>query len=182
MVVVMRRITVTLVALLVFIGLPSAYATGNTTTEETEFSETIPFTIVPGPDGCNQIDRAISGTAVIYHKVRTTTYPDGSRRIVDDGFSKGAAVDDDGRSYRYRYENRAILNVPPAGPLVIVEMRDKFTLRGRGSANRIDASFNWLWTFQPGDLNNVLADFAFPPVDNWVQFETSGDPLNCDPI
>lgn len=179
---VMRRIVVGLFALVLLAAVPSAQARDGVTVEEVEFSDTVPFTISPGPDGCSQIERPLSGTAEIFHRVRTTTYPDGSRRIVDDGFSKGTAVDDQGRSYRYRYENQAILNVPPAGPLVIVEMRDTFTLRGHGQDNRIDASFHWLWTYQPSSLDDPNASFVYPPVDNWVQLQTSGDPLKCDPI
>lgn len=176
------RLMVGLFALVLLASVPSAQATGGATVEETEFSETLPFTITPGPDGCYQVETAISGTATIIHHVRTTTYPDGSRRIVDDGSSEGTATDDHGRSYRYRYENRNILNVPPAGPLVIVEMRDKFTLRGHGRDNRIDARFHWLWTYQLVNQDDPFADFVYPPVDNWVQFRTSGDPLRCDPI
>lgn len=179
----LRRIALALALTIgLLVAVPGARAEDGPTVEKTEFSETLPFTINPGPDGCPQVANTISGTAVIEHRVRTTTYPDGSRRIVDDGVSKGTAVDDQGRTYHYRYENRAIVNVPPEGPLVIVDMRDKFSLRGQGRVNRIDASFHWLWTYQPADLSDPFASFVYPPVDNWVQFKTSGSPLTCDPI
>lgn len=179
----LRRIALVLALTIVVLAVaPWARAGDEPVVEETEFSETLPFVISSGPDGCSQVEDTISGTAVIHHHVRTTTYPDGSRRIVDDGVSAGTAVDDNGRHYRYRYTNRAILNVPPEGPLVIVEMTDKFVLRGQGQTNRIDASFHWLWTYPLEDPADPFASFVFPPVDNWVQFHTHGDPLHCDPI
>lgn len=178
----MRRLALGLIALTLLAAAPSAQAGDRPPVEKVTYSETLPFTIVPGPDGCDQVDTPISGTAVIYHEVRTTTYPDGSRRIVDDGFAKGTATDPQGKTYRYRYENRNIVTVAPEGPLALVDMRDEFTLRGHGRHNRIDAGFHWLWTFEPADLGDPFASFVYPPVDNWVQLKTVGDPLNCDPI
>lgn len=176
-----RRVALALTILLLT-GVSWARAGAAPVVEETEYSETLPFTLTPGPDGCSQIKNTISGTAVINHKVRTTIHADGSRRIVDDGVSRGIATDELGRSYVYNYTNRNILNVPPAGPLVIVEMIDNFKLRGQGQTNRIDASFHWIWTYPLTNPADPLASFVFPPVDNWVQLATHGDPLKCDPI
>lgn len=179
---IVRRIVVGLFALTLLAAVPSAQARDDTTVDVVEFSESIPFTINAGPDGCAQLTDSVSGTALIVHRVTTTTYPDGSRQIVDAASSAGTVVDEQGRSYRYRYQNQNIVTMAPDGPLAIVEMTDLFTLRGHGQANRIDASFHWLWTYQPTDLDDPFASFVFPPADNWVQFETVGDPLRCDPI
>ncbi|GAB4448812.1 MAG: hypothetical protein OHK0015_53690 [Chloroflexi bacterium OHK40] len=178
-----RRIALALALTIAALALaPWARAGQEPTVEEVTFTDTVPFTISSGPAGCPQIESDISGVAEIHHRLRTITYPDGSRRIVDEGSSKGYATDEHGRRYRYRYENLAIVSVAPNGPLALVEMRDLFTLRGGGGANRIDASFHWLWTYQPTDPGDPYASFVFPPADNWIQLETRGDPLTCDPI
>lgn len=185
-----RRLVAGLLGALLLVLTPSAIAYDGHNVEVTHSVEHVSFTILPGTDpdpatpGCHQINTTINGEGERSITVRTTTYPDGSRQIIDDGVAAGTATDSEGRRYHWTYKNRAIISIPPEGPLVIVEMKDVFKLRGGERENHIDARFHWIWTFEPADVDAVKSglDVVFPPADNWIQLRTTGKPLACDPI
>lgn len=96
--------------------------------------------------------------------------------------SSGPAYDPNGKRYRFNYENTAVYTIPVNGTVVVAQMKDLFILRGGAKANRIYASFDWLWTFPAELAGDYPFAAGFPPADNWAQFDTTGNPLGCDPI
>lgn len=181
-----------LAGLLVLVALTSAQAAragdgDNTVTTRT--SAPVSWTLSPGSvGGCPQLVSEIKGQGTLTNKITVTTFGDGSRKIVDRAESRGNATDTDGRTYKYTYRNDATIYVPATGTQVIVEDSDTFTLRGGNSANRVDVSFHWLWTYQPASVADVagFASVGFPGLDpnaiNVIRVATYSDPLLCDPI
>jgi len=182
-----RRIALAFVVGLLFTllpGAPWALAGKTSSTEHWQTSTPVSFTINPAPNGCYQVETPIYATGELRNEIELTTYPDGSRRVIDKGHARGTAVDDAGKRYRFNYENTATFTLPPSGAIVYVEMQDSFTLKGRARENQVSVRFHWLWTSVPSDpgANPTVATIPWPPSDNWVQFESIGEPLSCDPI
>jgi hypothetical protein len=185
----LRKVVVGSLALIMLLAGPSASAAPSANQETTRVTTTIEWTLQPGSaGGCPQLATEITAVSVLTNDITVTHFPDGSRQIVDVGRASGHATDPSGRKYHYDYRNRAVISVPAEGTLVIVADEDSFKLRGGDRSNRVDASFNWLWTYQTADLASITGFASVgvptfsPDATNWVQLSTVGDPLLCDPI
>ncbi len=117
---------------------------------------------------------SVSGSGDRYMVIITQWNADGSRRMIIADVVKGAAVDSNGMTYQFIYRNESRRDIAPDGVSVQVNMADSFVLRSGDQAPQIDVAFVWSWTFT---LPN-----EWPPVDNWQQTYTRGDPIACDPI
>lgn len=129
---------------------------------------------VLSPDTCPEIEHELTGTGRRFQVITTVTKADGSQKIYNHDFVSGTATDTNGGTYNWVYTNQDRQQIPPSGSPVRVNMTDSFLLSGTGSAN-LNIGFVWKWTFSPPDPE-------WPPVDNWVQKITIGDPMHCDPI
>jgi hypothetical protein len=123
---------------------------------------------------CNKLEEDLSGTGEKTASITTTEAEDGSKHVVEDVIISGTASDSTG-TYNYVYANRAVRDIPPEGdgPTEIF-MIDSFFMQGTGEAE-LNEAFIWSWTFTPPAEE-------WPPVDNWEQMHTLGDPLTCDPL
>lgn len=184
-----RKIVVGLFALLIMVAGPTALAAPSSTTETSHTVTPVSWSLESAANGgCPQLATSITGSGDLVSHITITHFPDGSRQIVDVSTSDGFAYDPNGKQYRYQYRNRAVISVPAQGALVIVEDTDSFALRGGDPANRVRASFHWIWTYEPASLDAVggFMTVGIPTLDpnagNWVQLKSVGDPLLCDPI
>jgi hypothetical protein len=145
-------------------------------THQTE-SGTVPWTLPAGQCPSLPAGVSVSGSGERHRVTTTLTRADGSVTVITNDLVKGAAVDSTGRPYEFVYQNHSAVTQPPAGSglPVRVEMTDTFVLHGRGGGSVLNVGFNWRWTYTPP------APF-WPPVANWEQLSTRGDPLRCDPI
>ncbi len=162
------------------VGLTGAGGAGDlafTPTHDT-VKEAVAWTIPAGQ--CQSLNVTVDGTGQRNETINTVTNADGSSLMVIDDVVVGAAVDSTGLKYNFFYANHSTWNTPAAGTPVQIRMDDLFLLQSKGSAaaNRsvVKAAFVWSWTYDP----NTAA--YWPPVDNFVQTHTVGDPINCDPI
>lgn len=118
---------------------------------------------------------SVEGTAYVKGVDVVTTAADGSTTRISNVFARGVAYGDDGMTYRFMYHNHAVFTTPASGSPVQVAMTDSFVLNGAGGDRHMKVGFVWRWTFTP-------PAGEWPPVDNWEQVSTIGDPMNCDPI
>lgn len=133
----------------------------------------VQFTI--GPAQCPSLADTITGTGNRTEVVTTRLNADGSTRIIDNAFVNGIASDGKGGSYDFIYSNSNTIFVPPGSGPIQYHMTDTFIMDGTNPANNINAGFVWSWTHTPPAPD-------WPPSDNWVQTQTIGDPLECDPL
>jgi hypothetical protein len=123
---------------------------------------------------CDKLEESLSGTGEKTASLTTTEAEDGSKHTVEDVIISGTASDSTG-TYNYVYANHAERDIPPEGEgPVTIFMIDSFYLHGAGDAE-LNEAFIWSWTYTPPAEE-------WPPVDNWEQIDTIGDPLTCDPL
>jgi hypothetical protein len=162
-----------LVVLLLLVAVPSAFAAGPpTNTHEVVDGQVVDWTLPAGQ--CGAAPAGLSGSGQRHAVINTRTNPDGSMVITINDVVKGTAWDATG-TYNFSYENHSVEQVPAGGGAHQISMVDIFVLNGNGSVGHLAVGFNWRWTFTPPAAN-------WPPVDNWQQISTRGDPLRCDPI
>lgn len=133
----------------------------------------VQFTI--GPAQCPSLVDTISGTGNRTEVVTTRENADGSTRVIDNAFVNGVASDGGGGSYDFIYSNNNTISIPAGSGPIKYDMTDTFIMKGTKPANTLSVGFVWSWTHTP-----PAADW--PPSDNWVQTQTIGSPLQCDPL
>jgi hypothetical protein len=140
--------------------------------------ETVNWTIPAGQ--CSSLSLEVSGTGQRNEIFNIVTNADGSDRKIIDDVVVGTAVDANGGKYNFYYANHSIWTTPASGTPVSIKMNDLFLLQNNaGAVNNgyvVKAAFTWRWTYDP----NTSA--PWPPVDNFVNGRTVGEPLTCDPI
>jgi pectate lyase len=164
-------VRIVLLVSLFLIAVPASFAAPSASTTHQTVTETVTWSMSPAQ--CSSLSVPISGTGQRHQEIITQVNADGTQRIIINDVVKGTATDSTG-SYHFVYTNHSIQDVPASGSPVNIQMVDSFLLNGTGSAKHMNVGFNWRWTFVPPAL--------FPPVDNWQQISTRGDPLHCDPI
>jgi hypothetical protein len=183
--IVVRRIIVGVLALLFMASGSSVFAAQGGVQQEIHSVDPVSFTMQPvaNGSGCAQITTPVTAIGQQENDITVWTYPDGSRKVVHQAEAQGTAIDTNGKTYEFHYANKATYTVQPGGH-VQVDMSDSFQLKGQGRTNRVNANFHWLWTYDLSDPSTIptSANVSYPPVDNWVQLQTVGDPINCDPI
>ena len=123
-------------------------------------------------------DAVITGTGTNSLVIKERINQDGTATLMFTGKARGTAVDQDGNSYRWSYNNHERATNTLAAPDVYVgPITDSFVLSGQGPL-RIRASFLGTITENLG-----LGTFAIVPT------KVIGDPINfatneshCDPI
>ena len=128
-----------------------------------------------GPVQCSSLQNTITGTGNRTEVITTRVNADGSTCVIDNAFINGIASDGNGGSYDFVYSNNLVKQIPANGGAIHYDMTDTFVMNGTNPSNNITAAFVWSWEFTP-----PAADW--PPSDNWVQTQTIGDPLHCDPL
>jgi hypothetical protein len=166
-----NRVIPVLVVLLLLVAVPSAFAAGPPTNTHQVVNESVSWTLPSGQ--CAAAPAGLTGSGQRHMVINTRMNPDGSMVITINDVVKGTAWDATG-TYKFSYENHSVEQVPADGDAHQISMVDSFVLNGNGSVGHLAVGFNWRWTYTPPNL--------FPPVDNWQQISTRGDPLSCDPI
>lgn len=128
-------------------------------------------------DVCAQLPAGVSlsGTGKRFAVVTTRTKPNGAQLIINSDFVVGTATDSNSNSYNFIYTNQDRHLVPVGGSPIKVHMTDLFLLTGNGGANNYTVGFEWTWQYSPPEQE-------WPPVHNWNQTVTHGDPFTCDPL
>ncbi len=179
-----RKIMTGTIALLLLASSAIASADPRDTTEKQHLREDISFSMKPGLEGCPSLLTALEGTGESRSTITTTTFANKSRQVSDDREVNGNVVDPSGKSRKFQYIHHTILSQSAEGGVVHVDMTDSFVIKDKGRSNFMEVRFHWLWTYTPADPSAVqtVANMPWPPSDNWVQLETGGDPLHCDPL
>jgi hypothetical protein len=135
--------------------------------------ETVTWTLPA--DQCPDLPAGVSVSGAGERKLvkNTKVNADGSSRVIINDLVKGEAVGSNGDVYHFLYQNHSIEEAPSGGGPIQVSMEDTFVLNGDGV--HLNVGFNWRWTYTP-------PAGQWPPVDNWQQISTRGDPFLCDPI
>jgi hypothetical protein len=166
-----------LLALMFVVAAPAASAASRETTTHETVRATVGWTLPA--DQCPNLPAglSVSGTGERLEEINTQVHAGGGSRIIINDLVKGSAVDSNGGVYHFVYHNHSIEIVPLSGSGLPdqVSMTDSFVLNGDGSAGHLIVGFNWRWTYTPPEA-------IWPPVHNWQQVSTRGDPLLCDPI
>ena len=123
---------------------------------------------------CATAPNGLDGAGQRHQVINTKVSSDGSTITTVNDVVKGTAWDSTG-SYSFTYVNHSVEVVPADGGTHQITMVDDFVLNGNGSVGHMAIGFNWQWTYTPP------ADM-WPPMDNWQQNSTRGDPLHCDPL
>jgi hypothetical protein len=165
-----KFVSLTLVVATFLVGTSTALAGPSTNTHEV-VNETVDWTLPPGQ--CAAAPAGLTGSGERHRVTNTKVNADGSTVIIVNDVVRGTAWDATG-TYKFVYENHSIDQVPAGGGTHQISMEDNFVLNGNGSVGHLAVGFNWRWTYTPPNL--------FPPVENWQQLSTRGDPLSCDPI
>ena len=154
------------------IGTSLISAQENTKVTNQVTRETVDWSL--SAEQCDKLEEDLSGTGEKTASLTTTEAEDGSKHTVEDVIITGTASDSTG-TYTFVYANRAVRDIPPEGEgTTAIFMIDSFYLHGTGTAD-LNEAFIWSWTFTPPAEE-------WPPVDNWEQMHTLGDPINCDPL
>jgi hypothetical protein len=175
-----RKLIVSLLlAVMLFAAAPALAAAPRSAASTREVvKETVTWTIPAGQ--CSSLSVEVTGSGQRNETIVTTTNADGSQRQIIDDVVIGTAVDTNGMKYSFFYGNHSIWNTPASGTPVSIKMNDLFLLQTRASAANngyvVKAAFTWRWTYDPNTSP------LFPPVDNFVNSRTIGEPLTCDPI
>jgi hypothetical protein len=175
---IVRKLVVPLLLILMlFAASASASAAPLATNTHETVRQTVGWTLPA--DQCPTLPAglSVSGTGERLEEINTQVNAGGGSRIIINDLVKGSAVDSNGGVYHFVYHNHSIEIVPPSGSGLPnqVSMADSFVLNGDGSAGHMSIGFNWRWTYTPPEA-------IWPPVHNWQQVSTRGDPLLCDPI
>ena len=167
----LRKLAVPLSLALTFLATaPSVSAAALPATTFSRTTRQVNWSMTPA--GCPSLPLPISGSGVGVTELTTMVKADGSQHIEDQDKVTGTAVDSTGASYSFLYVNHSSLDVPPSGSPTQILMVDDFLLRGTGRDTE-HVAFTWSWTYTTQQ---------WPPVTNWRQIHTLGDPMNCDPI
>lgn len=128
-------------------------------------------------DQCAQLPAGVSlsGSGKRYAVITTGVKGNGKTLTINNDFVQGTAQDSNGGTYDFVYANQDRHLTPTSGGPIHVNMTDVFTLSGNGGANNFTVAFRWTWTYTPPEQE-------WPPVTNWQQHYTLGDPFTCDPI
>ena len=161
-----------LVIAMLLVGTSTAMAGASTNTHDVVVEEGVTFSLPAGI--CATAPNGLDGEGRRHHVINTRVNRDGSTVITINDVVKGTAWDSSG-SYNFIYANHSVEVVPADGSAHQVSMVDDFVLNGKGSIGHMAVGFNWQWSYTPP------ADM-WPPVDNWQQNSTRGDPLHCDPL
>ena len=171
-----KFVSAVLVIMMFLVGTSTALAGSPTNTHEVVDGQ-VDWTLPAGqcdaiPDGLT-----LTGSGQRHMVINTRVNPDGSEVITINDVVRGTAWDSTG-SYNFAYENHSVEQIPAGGGDHQISMEDNFILNGNGSVGHLAVGFNWRWTFTPpaGEFDQ------WPPVDNWQQISTRGDPVHCDPI
>jgi hypothetical protein len=165
-----KHIIVVVVAVLLLVSAPAAFASGPVSVTHDAISETVTW-FMPSSQ-CAQLQADLSGIGERHMEKTTKVYADGSSEVLINDLVKGTASDSTG-TYRFTYVNHSIETVPAGGGAHQIEMVDSFVLNGNGSA-KLSVGFNWRWTYTP--------PAPLFSLDNLQKISTRGDPLSCDPI
>ena len=164
-----------LLALLLLVSASSAYGDEPPANPTETVRETVSWSIPAGQCPSLPSGLSLSGTGDRLMVINTQVNPDGSSQTVVNDLVKGDAVDSNGDTYHFLYQNHSTTSVPASGAPIQIDMSDSFVLNGRGAAGNLTVGFVWSWTYTPP------AEF-WPPADNWQQVNTRGEPFLCDPI
>lgn len=167
-----RTYLLCLLLVVVLVGASSIAAQEESNVTNQITRETVEWTL--SDEQCDKLDEPLSGTGEKTVSLTTTEAEDGSKHTVEDAIITGTASDSTG-TYTFVYANRAVRDIPPEGEGEIkIFMIDSFYMHGTGEAE-LNEAFIWSWTYTPPAEE-------FPPIDNWEQMHTIGDPINCDPL
>lgn len=128
-------------------------------------------------DACSLLPTGleVDGTGKRFQVLSTKLKKNGSTLEISNDFIDGTATDNNGGTYNFVYTNQAQHVFPQGGGAVQVNMTDTFVLDNTNGDNDYTVAFHWKWTYTP-------PAGEWPPVDNWNQMWTIGDPLTCDPL
>jgi hypothetical protein len=169
-----KVITLCILALTFALGTTVAGAAPGKASHEI-IRETVTWTLPAGQCPALPADLEVNGVGERHLIIHTINKSDGSTQLVFSDVVRGTATDNWGGSYRFVYSNHSVERYPAGPGPIAIQMTDNFVMNGSGAADKLHVGFNWSWTFTPpAEL--------FPPVDNWVQHSTRGEPLLCDPI
>lgn len=166
-----KHIIVVVVVSLLLVSAPAAFASGPVSVTHETVDGPVNWDFPAGL--CADVQGPWSGTGARHMEITTKVYADGSSQILINDLVKGTASDSTG-TYHFNYTNHSVETVPTSGGAHQIEMVDSFVMNGNGSA-KLNVGFNWHWTYTPPAI-------YWPPVDNWQQISTRGDPFTCDPI
>jgi len=173
---IVRKLVVALLLMLILLA-ASASASAAPLASTTHATVREPVSWELPADQCPSLPAgvSVSGTGQRLEVINTKLNADGSSQVLINDLVTGSAVGSNGAIYHFIYHNSSTQDVPSAGGPVQVSMTDSFVLNGGGSAGHMSVGFNWRWTYTPpAEL--------WPPVDNFQQVSTRGDPFLCDPI
>jgi antitoxin component HigA of HigAB toxin-antitoxin module len=122
-----------LLALMLFVAVPSASASSVTTTHQT-VRETVTWTLTP--EQCSSVQAPLSGIGECFMVIITTVYADGSIRYLINDVVKGTASDSTG-TYHFKYSNHSTEDVPAGGGAHQIHMTDSFVLNGKAQHHDI---------------------------------------------
>jgi hypothetical protein len=166
-----------LLALMFFAAVPSSSAASREDTTSKTVRETVEWTLPAGQCPSLPADVTVSGAGQRLQVITTIEKRNDRIEIIDNDFVTGTAKDDKGGTYYFVYTNQTRQLVPKSGSPIKVNMTDSFVLSGNEGASNLNVAFVWHWTYRPADGEEL-----WPPVHNWNQEFTLGDPLLCDPI
>ena len=157
------------VLVLVLLGLvPAALASAAPT------ERPVSFTIAA--DSCPAITSDVTGSGVWREVTITRIGSDGLTYVVYNATATGTAVDEEGTTYRFNYNNHQQYVLPTDGSPHQVWMNDHFNLVGAGGANDIHVGFVGLVTFSSEGV-----PLSFDLFINQRGYDEQSFPP-CDPI
>jgi hypothetical protein len=166
-----------LLALMFVVAVPAVSARSRETTTSETVRQPVVWTLPAGQCPSLPPDVTVSGDGQRLQVITTIEKHNGQTEIIDHDFVTGTAKDDQGGTYNFVYTNQTRQLVPKSGSPIKVYMTDSFVLSGDDGAANLNVAFVWRWTYRPAD-----GEVYWPPVHNWKQDFTLGDPLLCDPI
>ncbi len=167
-----KFVSMLLVIILLLVGTSTAMAGAPTNSHDVVIEEGVTWSLPAGT--CDAAPAGLAGKGQRHQVINTRVNPDGSTVITTNDVVRGDAWDSTG-AYKFQYENHSVVLVPVGAGARQVRMEDNFIVNGNGSVGHLAVGFNWQWTFTPPAE-------MWPPIDNWQQHSTHGDPLHCDPL
>jgi hypothetical protein len=166
-----------LLALMLVVAVPSSSAASREDNTSKIVREPVAWTLPAGQCPSLPPEITVTGDGQRLQVITTIEKRNDQTEIIDHDFVTGTAKDDQGGTYNFVYTNQTRQLVPKRGSPIKVNMTDSFVLSGNDGAANLNVAFVWRWTFRPAD-----GEVYWPPVHNWKQDFTLGDPLLCDPI